>query len=327
MARIFSGIQPTGDIHIGNYLGALRNWVKLQDEHECIFSIVDLHAMTIPYDAKAMPREAVEKAATLLACGIDPERSILYVQSHVREHTELCWILNTITPLGQLERMTQFKDKARQHKENVNAGLLNYPILQAADILLYKAEIVPVGEDQIQHLELTRDLARRFNYLFGETFPEPEARVPKGAARIMALNDPTKKMSKSVPGSYIALHMEPDEIRTMVRRAVTDTGPQGDEMSPGVANLFTLLEEFSAPETVAHFRDAYERGELRYVELKQQLAEDIVTGLTPIRERRAELLADEGRVKEILQAGAERARAIAREVMEEVREKAGLTLP
>lgn len=326
MARVFSGIQPTGDIHIGNYLGAVRNWVKLQDEHECIFSIVDLHAMTIPYDAKAMPREVLDKAATLIACGIDPERSILYVQSHVREHTELCWILNTITPLGQLERMTQFKDKARQHKENVNAGLLNYPILQAADILLYKAEMVPVGEDQTQHLELTRDLARKFNHLFGETFPEPKTLLPEHAARVMALNDPTSKMSKSVPGSYIALHAEPDEIRALVRRAVTDTGPAGDAMSPGVANLFTLLEQFSAPDVVAQFRGAYERGELRYVDLKQQLAEDIVAALAPIRERRAELLADEAQVRERLRDGAERARAIARQVMAEVREKTGLAL-
>lgn len=326
MARIFSGIQPTGDIHIGNYLGALRNWVALQDEHECIFSIVDLHAMTIPYDAKAMPREVLEKAATLFACGIDPERSILYVQSHVREHTELCWILNTITPLGQLERMTQFKDKARQHNEHLNAGLLNYPILQAADILLYKAEMVPVGEDQIQHLELTRDLARKFNYMFGETFPEPEAKLTK-AARIMALNDPERKMSKSIAGSYIALHAEPDEIRAIVRRAVTDTGPQSDTMSPGVANLFTLLREFSSPETVTHFEEAYERGELRYSELKQQLAEDIIEGLAPIRARRAELLADEARLRELLRDSADRARAIAQEVMAEVREKTGLVLP
>lgn len=325
MARIFSGIQPTGDIHIGNYLGALRNWVQLQDHHECIFAIVDLHAMTIPYDARAMPREVLDKAATLIACGIDPERSVLYVQSHVREHTELCWILNTITPLGQLERMTQFKDKARQHKENVNAGLLNYPILQAADILLYKAEAVPVGEDQTQHLELTRDLARKFNYMFGETFPEPEIVLTK-AARVMALNDPTSKMSKSVPGSYVALHAEPDEIRALVRRAVTDTGPAGDTMSPGVKNLFTLLEEFSSPDTVAGFREAYDQGTLRYSDLKQQLAEDIVAALTPIRERRARLLADEDGLREILRQGADRARAIAADVMAEVREKTGLVL-
>jgi len=193
----------------------------------------------------------------------------------------------------------------------------------AADILLYKAELIPVGEDQIQHLELTRDLARRFNNIFGPTFPEPEALLTK-AARVMALNDPTSKMSKSIPGSYIALHAEPDEIRAIVRKAVTDTGPQGGAMSPGVANLFTLLEAFSAPDVVARFRELYDRGELRYVDLKQQLAEDIVAALTPIRERRAALLADEKRLRDILREGAERARVIAREVMAEVREKTGL---
>lgn len=325
MARIFSGIQPTGDLHIGNYLGAIRNWTVLQQEHECIFCVVDLHAMTIPYDPKDMPERVLETAATLIACGVDPEQSVLYVQSDVREHTELCWILNTITPVGLLQRMTQFKEKARQHEENVNAGLMNYPILQAADILLYKAEMVPVGEDQVQHLEMTRDVARRFNHLFGPTFPEPVSKLTK-AARVMALNDPEKKMSKSIPGSYISLGAEPEEIRDLIRRAVTDTGPGGTDMSPGVANLFTLLDEFSAPDTVTHFRDAYDRGELRYVELKQQLAEDIGQALTPIRTRRAELLADRAQLQALLHRGAERARAIATDVMAEVRRKTGLAV-
>ncbi len=326
MARVFSGIQPTGELHIGNYLGAIRNWVAMQDRYDCVFCIVDLHAMTIPYDAGELPRRVLNTAATLLGCGIDPDRSVLYVQSHVREHTELCWILNCITPLGSLERMTQFKDKARQHKENVNAGLLNYPILQAADILLYKAALVPVGEDQVQHLELSRDLARRFNYLFGETFPEPQAHLTK-AARVMALNDPTRKMSKSLPGSYVALTASADEIQALVRRAVTDTGPGGEGMSPGVANLFTLLESFSSPETVTRFREAYEQGTLRYVELKQQLAQDLVQGLAPIRERYLELMARPKELRDILAHGAERARAIAQATMEEVRAKTGLVLP
>jgi len=325
MERVFSGIQPTGELHVGNYLGAIRNWVAMQDRYDCIFCVVDLHAMTIPYDPAALPQRVLATAATLIACGIDPERSVLYVQSHVREHTELCWILNCITPLGSLQRMTQFKDKARQHEENVNAGLLNYPILQAADILLYKASLVPVGEDQIQHLELSRDLARRFNYLFGETFPEPQAHLTK-AARVMALNDPTRKMSKSIPGSYVALTMPADEIRTLIRRAVTDTGPRGDTMSPGVANLFTLLESFSAPETVAQFRAAYDAGTLRYVDLKQQLAEDLVRALTPIRERFHDLMARPKELRDILAHGADQARAIARETMEEVRTKTGLVL-
>lgn len=325
MARVFSGIQPTGQLHVGNYLGAIRSWVAMQAEHDCVFSIVDLHAMTVPYDPAELPKRVLATAATLIGCGIDPERSVLYVQSHVREHTELCWILNCITPLGSLQRMTQFKDKAKQHQENVNAGLLNYPILQAADILLYKASLVPVGEDQVQHLELSRDLARRFNYLFGETFPEPQPHLTR-AARVMALNDPTRKMSKSIPGSYVALTAPPDEIQSLIRRAVTDTGPRGETMSPGVANLFTLLESFSAPETVAHFRTAYEQGTLRYVDLKQQLAEDMTKALAPIRERYLELMSRPGELREILAHGAQRARAIARETMEEVRAKTGLVL-
>src|SRR5690606_19476529 len=320
MARVFSGIQPTGQLHVGNYLGAIRSWVAMQAEHDCVFSIVDLHAMTVPYDPAELPKRVLATAATLIGCGIDPERSVLYVQSHVREHTELCWILNCITPLGSLQRMTQFKDKAKQHQENVNAGLLNYPILQAADILLYKASLVPVGEDQVQHLELSRDLARRFNYLFGETFPQPQPHLTR-AARVMALNDPTRKMSKSIPGSYVALTAPPDEIQSLIRRAVTDTGPRGETMSPGVANLFTLLESFSAPETVAHFRTAYEQGTLRYVDLKQQLAEDMTKALAPIRERYLELMSRPGELREILAHGAQRARAIARETMEEVRAK------
>lgn len=325
MARVFSGIQPTGQLHVGNYLGAIRSWVAMQAEHDCVFSIVDLHAMTVPYDPAELPKRVLATAATLIGCGIDPERSVLYVQSHVREHTELCWILNCITPLGSLQRMTQFKDKAKQHQENVNAGLLNYPILQAADILLYKASLVPVGEDQVQHLELSRDLARRFNYLFGETFPEPQPHLTR-AARVMALNDPTRKMSKSIPGSYVALTAPPEEIQSLIRRAVTDTGPRGEAMSPGVANLFTLLESFSAPETVAHFRTAYEQGTLRYVDLKQQLAEDMTKALAPIRERYLELMSRPGELREILAHGAQRARAIARETMEEVRAKTGLVL-
>jgi len=325
MERVFSGIQPTGELHVGNYLGAIRNWVDMQERYDCVFCVVDLHAMTIPYDPAEMPRRVLATAATLIGCGIDPERSVLYVQSHVREHTELCWILNCITPLGSLQRMTQFKDKSRQHRENLNAGLLNYPILQAADILLYKAALVPVGEDQIQHLELSRDLARRFNHLFGDTFPEPQAHLTK-AARVMALNDPTRKMSKSIPGSYVPLVAEPDEIRSLIRRAVTDTGPRGETMSPGVANLFTLLESFSAPETVAQFRAAYEAGTLRYVDLKQQLAEDMVQALAPILARYRELTSRPQEVRDILAQGANWAPAIARETRAGVRARTGLEL-
>ena len=224
--RIFSGIQPSGTIHIGNYLGAIKNWTKLQYEYDSIFCVVDYHAITVEYDPRALPERVMDVAATLLAAGIDPERSTLFVQSMVPEHTELSWLLTCVTPLGMLERMTQYKEKAaRQEGESVGAGLLCYPVLMAADILLYKADLVPVGDDQIQHLELTREIARKVNHHFGATFPEPQPYITR-AARIKALSDPTAKMSKSIPGGAVAVSEEPDQIRKLVRRAVTDTGPR-----------------------------------------------------------------------------------------------------
>ncbi|MBI3909798.1 MAG: tryptophan--tRNA ligase [Armatimonadetes bacterium] len=321
--RVFSGIQPTGAIHIGNYLGAVRNWARLQDQIDSYFCIVDYHAVTIPYDPREMPTRVFEAAVDLLASGIDPQKCTFFIQSYVPEHTELCWIFNSFAPLGALERMTQFKEKRDQFRESVNAGLFTYPVLQAADILLYKADLVPVGEDQLQHLELCRDIARRFNYRFGAAFPEPEAELTP-AARIMALNDPTRKMSKSIPGSYVNLSDSDDAIRRAIRTAVTDVGPRGAEMSSGVANLFTLLAAFSAPETMARFRNEYDAGTLRYVDLKNQLAEDLVRAIAPIRARREELMAHPERVWQIMDAGAERARAIAVQTMAEVREKMGL---
>src|SRR5574341_467067 len=199
--RVFSGIQPTGGIHLGNYVGAIRQWAELQREFESYFCIVDLHAITVDYEPAELPQRVLDAAAANIAAGIDPARSVLFVQSHVSEHSELAWLLNVITPLGQLERMTQFKEKGRRARHGLMAGLLNYPVLMAADVLLYKASVVPVGDDQVQHVELMRDVAERFNKQFGDTFPVPEVRLTKGA-RIMALNDPAKKMSKSVPGSY-----------------------------------------------------------------------------------------------------------------------------
>jgi len=324
MSRVFSGIQPTGVVHIGNYVGAIRNWVRLQDEMESFYCIVDYHSMTIPYDPSTFPQRVLEAAAINLAAGLDPEKTSLFIQSHVPEVTELAWILGCVTPLGELQRMTQFKDKARQHAENINAGLLNYPILMAADILLYKADVVPVGEDQLQHLELTREITRRFNAAFGPTFPEPQARLSTGA-RIMALNDPEKKMSKSIPGSYVALTDSPEEIRRKVRRAVTDTGPTAGEMSPGVRNLFTLLEVFDTQgDTYRTLRAAYEDGTLRYVDLKDAVAEHMINHLAPIRERFQELMSRQDELREVLAAGADRARKVARATMEEVRERTGL---
>lgn len=321
--KVFSGIQPTGAIHLGNYAGALMNWVRMQDEAECIYSIVDLHAITMPFDQKEMPKRVQEAALDILACGVDPAKAHLYVQSHVPEHTELAWILSCWAPMGELNRMTQFKEKS-ERVDTVSVGLYTYPVLQAADILLYKADVVPVGEDQLQHLEVTRVIARRFNNQFGPTFPEPQPKMTT-ATRIMALNDPTKKMSKSLEGSAIMLSDTDEAVLRHVKRAVTDLGPKTDEMSPGVKNLFTLLEVFSAPETLKHFQEQYEGGNLRYKDLKETLGRDLVNALRPIRERRAELARDPGRVCDILHESARYLRGIARTTMAEVKEKMGLT--
>lgn len=325
--RVFSGIQPTGVIHIGNYVGAIRQWAELQREYEAYYCIVDLHAITVPYEPAEFPQRVLDAAAANLAAGIDPERSVLFVQSHVPEHTELMWLLNTITPVGQLERMTQYKEKSRSAKAGVMAGLLNYPVLMAADVLLYKASIVPVGDDQVQHVELMRDIAERFNKLFGETFPLPAVRLTKGA-RIMALNDPSRKMSKSVPGSYIALYEPEESIRRKVRAAVTDPGPPKpgshlEQASPGVANLFTLLEVL-APERHAEFVEAYRAGTIRYSAMKEVLADAMVATFAPIRERYLQLTRHPDRVRDVLAEGARRARPVAQATMGEVRRKMGL---
>jgi tryptophanyl-tRNA synthetase len=324
MARVFSGIQPTGAIHIGNYVGAVKNWVRMQDEHDCYYCIVDYHAITIPYDPREMPSRVFEAAVDLLASGVEPGKCVFFAQSYVPEHTELAWIFNSLASLGALERMTQFKEKSE--KFSSNAGLFTYPVLQAADILLYKASRVPVGEDQLQHLELTREIARRFNHHFGETFPEAEAALTP-AARVMALNDPTSKMSKSIPGSFISLSDTDQEMRKKIGRAVTDVGPQTGEMSPGVKNLFTLLQACAPAETVRHFQEQYEAGTLRYSEMKPAVADAVVAELTPIRERRAALMNDPEAVRAILDDGAARARAVAAATMEEVRDRMGLRRP
>lgn len=320
--RIFSGIQPSGSIHIGNYAGAIRNWVELQKDHECIYCIVDYHAMTIPYEPRELPQRVLEAALDILACGVDPERSLLFVQSHVPEHCELSWILGCTAPMGELNRMTQFKEKS-ERVDSVTVGLFTYPVLQSADILLYKADTVPVGEDQLQHLELTREVARRFNARYGETFPEPKPRLTP-SARVMDLSDPTRKMSKSVEGSAIMLSDSDEVIANRIKRAVTDVGPAGPEMSAGVKNLFTLLEATAGPEVVAHFYQDYEEKKLRYSELKAALTESMLATLGPIRERRAELAARPEKLREILGDSARRCRTIGVETLREVREKCGL---
>jgi len=321
--RVFSGIQPTGVVHVGNYLGAIKQWVRDQYEYKSFFCIVDYHAITVPFDPATMQDQIIDAAAVNIAAGLDPGVATIFVQSHVPEHTELAWLFNTLTPMGRLVHMTQFKEKSRR-METVTAGLFDYPVLQAADILLYKASLVPVGEDQVQHIELTRDIARKFNVTFGETFPDVRATLSE-TARIMALNDPEKKMSKSIPGSYIGLTDDPATIRQQIMRAVTDVGPQPEgQMSPGVSNLFQLLKGFSSPETVRHFEEAYAAGTLRYSDLKTALADDVIRALDPIRAKYEELKANPRRVHEILQKGAAHARSIAKETMHEVKSKMGL---
>ncbi len=320
---VFSGVQPTGTLHIGNYFGAIRNWVSLQEDHDCVYCIVNYHALTIDVDPKALPLASRAMALDLMACGIDPERSILFLQSAVPEHTELAWILDCVTSYGDLQRMTQFKDKS-EGRDFVSVGLFNYPVLQAADILLYLASGVPVGEDQVQHLELARRIARRFNSRFGELFPEPEPIVGKGA-RIMSLADPTQKMSKSAGEThYIGVLEAEASIRKKVRSAVTDVGlTPGSTMSPGVANLFEILELSAPAVVVAGLRADFSAGKLLYAHLKDAVFEGLMATLRPIQERRAELETS-GKVDKILVDGGERARSIAKKTMVQVREQAGL---
>ena len=321
--RVFSGMQPSGEAHLGNYLGALRRWVEMQDEYDCIFCIVDDHAITAGGDPLKMPANIVDLAISYLAVGLDPERSIIFVQSDVPEHTELAWLFNAVTPVGELERMTQFKDKA-QRFESIPAGILNYPVLQAADILLYKADAVPVGEDQRQHLELTREIARKFNAAYGETFPEPDAIIDERVGRILGL-DGEAKMSKSL-GNTVGILAEPDEIWARVRTAVTD--PQRvrrtDPGRPECCNVFTLHKFFGDQATVDDV--AYQcRNALRgCVECKRILSDNIAAAFAPFRERAAHYRAHPEEVRRVLSEGAERARGIARETMTEVRSRMGL---
>lgn len=321
---IVSAMQPSGELHLGNYLGALRNWVGLQTDNRCFFCIVDLHAITVPYDPKALPERVLNLALDFLAAGIDPEKSTLFVQSHVPEHVELAWLLNSICPLGELERMTQFKDKAEQHKQAVNAGLFNYPVLMAADILLYQPDLVPVGEDQTQHVELTRVLARKFNSTFGEYFKEPkvyEATVP----RVMSLLDPTKKMSKSFgAGHYLALTDSAEVIRKKIAKAVSDEGGSGGEKSGG-RNLLDLFKVLSDDKPLKLRLEAeYQNRELKYSELKPLLADAIIKLLAPMQERRAELAAKPQEVQRMLLAGRDKARLVAQKTLGEVKERMGL---
>jgi tryptophanyl-tRNA synthetase len=329
--RVFSGIQPSGDVHLGNYLGAIRRWVEGQQDKENTFCIVDLHSLTVPQDPETLRQQTRSLAALLLAAGLDPARCTLFVQSHVGAHAEAAWLLNCVTPLGWLQRMTQYKDRtARQ--ESVSTGLLDYPVLMAADILLYDTDEVPVGEDQRQHVELARDVAERFNRLYGDLFVLPAAVIPEAGARVMGLDDPLVKMSKShahVPGHAIRVLDEPEAIRRAIARAVTDSGNEirfsEDPARAGVDNLLGIYRAITGKTTEAVEGDfAAARG---YGDLKRAVADVVVAALTPIRERHAALMRDPAELDRLLAQGAARARAIADPKLAAMKQRMGLLLP
>jgi tryptophanyl-tRNA synthetase len=328
-ARVFSGIQPSGMLHIGNYLGAIQQWVAGQGEKTNFICIVDLHAITVPQEPAALRQQTRELAALLIAAGIDPQQTTLFVQSHVRAHVEACWVMTCVTPLGWLERMTQYKAKA-QKQESVLAGLLNYPVLMAVDILLYDTDEVPVGEDQKQHVELTRDLAQRFNGIYGETFVIPKPVIRESGARVMALNDPTAKMSKSdvTRGHAIRVTDSPDEIRWVIKRAVTDAlaniGFSDDPARAGVNNLLQIYELFTGESRAAIEAHFAGKG---YGALKADVTEAVIEGLRPIRERYERLIGDPAELDRILAIGAAQARAVAEPKMREMMERVGFVLP
>ena len=331
LPTVLSGIQPTSEMHFGNYFGAVKNWIALQNSgrYRCIYGVVDYHAMTMPYDPAQLRHNTLNMAIDLLATGVDPDKATLFIQSLVPEHAELCWILSCYCSYGELQRMTQFKDKSEsdkvQEKGNiVSTGLFTYPILQAADILVYRADCVPVGKDQEQHLELSRNIAARFNGRHGDFFPEPKAlftEVPK----LLSLADPSKKMSKSLGDQHVVRLFEDEgSIRKKVKSAVTDVGPKSDTMSPGVANLFELLRACDKTDAHTALMADYNAGALRYSDLKTAVADALVELAGQFRERRAELLSRESSIEEQLHAMSDAARAIARETLSEVRELTGL---
>ncbi len=324
--RIFSGIRPTGELHLGNYIGAIKQWIDLQNDNECIFCIVDLHAITTPYDRDKLQEIIFKQAVAYLSLGLDPQKCALMVQSHVKEHTELAWILGTITPLGELQRMTQFKDKSKKHNKYINAGLLNYPILMSADILLYQSEAVPVGEDQIQHVELARTIAKKFNSQFGETFKIPEAKIQKDGAKIMSLQDPKKKMSKTdATQGCIELFESPESIRKKIMSAVTDTEKTikyNRTKKPGISNLLTIYSSLKG----CAIKEAEKEFEGKnYAEFKGKVADLVIDYLEPLRKKKKELESREVYVWEILNQGARRAETIAQTTMIDVKKKTGLT--
>jgi tryptophanyl-tRNA synthetase len=323
--RVFSGIQPTGDLHIGNYLGAIQHWLKIQHEYDSIFCVVDLHAITVPQEPKVLKAKIREVAGLLIASGIDPQIASVFVQSHVHEHSELTWILNCYIPMGWMRRMTQFKEKSQKQREEVSTALFDYPALMAADILLYNTDEVPVGEDQKQHVELARNAAQRFNSIYGETFTVPKAVIAKTGARIMGLDDPTQKMSKSEeqPGRAINLLDSPDDMRNKIMRATTDSLREirFDENRPGINSLLVIYEQFTGQgreEIESRFEG---KG---YVDLKRELAEVVVESVNVVQTRYRELTADPAHIDRLLAEGADKVRPIAERTLALVKERVGI---
>ena len=321
--RIFSGIQPSGELTLGSYMGAIKNWVALQDEYDCLYCIVDMHAITVRQVPADLRRRSVAQLAQYIACGLDPEKNIMFIQSHVPQHAELSWVLGCYTQFGELSRMTQFKDKAKKHADNITAGLFTYPVLMAADILLYQSDLVPVGEDQRQHVELCRDIATRFNNAFPDTFTIPEAFVPKMGARVMSLGQPENKMSKSEPEGCVFLMDKPEDIMRKFKRAVTDceTAVRYDrENKPGISNLLTIYCAATG-KTLAEAEAAF-AGQ-GYGIFKPAVGEAVVELLRPIQEEAGRLMADKGYLEAIYHQGAERAAALANRTLRKVYKKVG----
>ncbi|TSC65742.1 MAG: tryptophanyl-tRNA synthetase [Candidatus Doudnabacteria bacterium Gr01-1014_77] len=318
---LVSGLRATSEPHIGNYLGAIRQFIEKQDDYDCYFFIADLHTMTTPFEPKELRKSSLAVLADYIALGLDPKKSTIFLQSQVPQHTELAWIFNCITPVSELQRMTQFKDKASEtNAKSINAGLLNYPVLMAADVLLYKGEVVPVGDDQVQHLELSRIISRKFNNAFGKVFPEPKPLLNK-TARVMSLTEPTKKMSKT-GGAGILLNDSPEEIKKKLRKAVTATDAKGK--SAGVDNLMGLLKEFGTEGQYEFFQSQLKDNTIQFSHLKDALAEVIANHFAKFREKRAKLLADPEYLAEVLADGARKAQSIANKTISEVKEKVGL---
>ena len=323
---LLSGIQPSGDLHLGNYLGAVRNWAALPDEFNCFYFMADLHTLTVRQNPAELRRRSTTQLAQYIACGLDPEKNVLFLQSHVHEHAELGWILNCYTMFGELSRMTQFKDKCAKNADNINGGLFTYPSLMAADILLYQADYVPVGEDQEQHCELTRDIANRFNNLYGETFKVPEPYIPKGGARIMSLGNPTSKMSKSDPTGCVFLMDSPEEIARKFKRAITDSDTErcvryDPENKPGVANLMNIYASVTGKSFDEIESEFAGKG---YGVFKPAVGDAVIETLRPIREEAERILADKAYLKQVYTDGAMKASSVARKTLRKVYKRVGL---